>query len=49
MKVIIYTFFGKVLKEFPVPDNQTHHATFEEAREWALSNLDFNKWWIRVD
>jgi hypothetical protein len=48
MKVVIYTFFGRTVRVFPVPNNQTHHSTWEEAREWALSNLDFDKWWIRL-
>jgi len=46
MKIEVYTNFGRVLKTFPVPQNQIHHLTLEDARAYALKlSCD---WWIRI-
>lgn len=45
----VYTYFGRVLREFEVPDNRTHHDTLEEARLYLVQqekNLG-TKVWIR--
>ena len=48
IKIQLYTYFGKVLYTFTVPNNRTHHETLEKAR---LKLLDMERCgttcWIR--
>ena len=36
MTYIVYTYFGKWLKTFTVPENRTHHETAKAARDYLL-------------
>lgn len=33
---VIYTYFGRVLKQFKIADNETHHRALEEARKYGI-------------
>lgn len=28
---IVYTYFGRIIKKFPIPENETHHNTLDIA------------------
>ena len=43
MKIEVYARFGRTVKMFHVPDNETHHKTLEEARKFSNS-LDRETW-----
>lgn len=44
----VYTYFGRVLKTFPIKDNETHHNAQKEARQFLLSNeRDGLTCWLR--
>lgn len=49
MTFTVYTYFGRVLKVFHVPENRTHHETMEAARKFLVEyqNTTGNPAWIR--
>jgi len=48
MKFNVYTYFGRVLKSFVVPKDETHHNTLEQAREFIVkTELNGTKCWIK--
>jgi hypothetical protein len=50
MKFEIYTYFGRVLCVFVVPETETHHATYEKAYAFAVEweRATGNPCWMRI-
>ncbi len=43
MAIQVYTYFGRIVKTFNVPENETHHKALEQARKLCVSKPH----WIR--
>lgn len=47
-KIQIYGCFGRIQKEFLVPENKTHHEIMKEAMEYLSYWQQWRKLWIRI-
>lgn len=36
MSFVIYTYFGRVLKSFPIREDELHHRALEESRKFLV-------------
>jgi len=48
-EVIVYTYFGRVLKIFSIPQNKTYHNTLENARSYLVETEKMGlTCWIKI-
>ena len=50
MRFEVYTYFGRVLESFVVPDTELHHNAMEKARKFVVEyeNSTGKQAWARI-